>query len=258
MTTELLPILDIAALRALEARHAGRAADGARRRWPPPRRREGWPASAAAGSSCSPVPATTAAMRSSLPAWLRGGFHDVLVVFPGDPAAPAARCRGRVSRLRRRRRNHGGRRRRHSGRRWSSTACSASASSGRVEGAYAGAGRLGQRRRRADARARRADRPRRGNRQGARADDPRDGDGDVHRVQAGPADRRTVPITAATISVHSLGIDAGRGARGHRLDWPALAAALPPVLAARARATSTRARSARWASSAEPKAWAAR
>ena len=43
------------------------------------------------------------------------------------------------------------------------------------------------------------------------------------------------PDHCGRISVHALGIDAAAGAPGHRLDWPDLAAALPPVLARRER-----------------------
>ena len=43
------------------------------------------------------------------------------------------------------------------------------------------------------------------------------------------------PDFCGEVSVHSLGLDAIPGARGHRLDWRVLAAALPPVLARRSR-----------------------
>ncbi len=43
------------------------------------------------------------------------------------------------------------------------------------------------------------------------------------------------PDFCGKVSVHALGLDATPAALGHRLDWPALAAALPPALARRAR-----------------------
>ena len=43
------------------------------------------------------------------------------------------------------------------------------------------------------------------------------------------------PDFCGEVSVHSLGLDAIPDARGHRLDWPVLAAALPSVLARRSR-----------------------
>ncbi|MFO1323805.1 MAG: NAD(P)H-hydrate dehydratase [Burkholderiales bacterium] len=43
------------------------------------------------------------------------------------------------------------------------------------------------------------------------------------------------PDHCGAVSVHPLGIDAAPNAPGHRLDWPALAASLPPVLGRRAR-----------------------
>ncbi len=43
------------------------------------------------------------------------------------------------------------------------------------------------------------------------------------------------PDQCGDISVHALGLDAGAQAKGHRLDWDALAAALPAVLARRTR-----------------------
>ena len=43
------------------------------------------------------------------------------------------------------------------------------------------------------------------------------------------------PDHCGDISVHTLGLDAPSVARGHRLDWPALAATLPAVLARRSR-----------------------
>jgi hydroxyethylthiazole kinase-like uncharacterized protein yjeF len=43
------------------------------------------------------------------------------------------------------------------------------------------------------------------------------------------------PDYSGAVSVQTLGLTAGAGAHGHRLDWPVLAATLPPVLARRAR-----------------------
>jgi len=43
------------------------------------------------------------------------------------------------------------------------------------------------------------------------------------------------PDLCGRVSVHALGVDAGAEAQGHRLDWPALAGSLPPVLARRER-----------------------
>ena len=43
------------------------------------------------------------------------------------------------------------------------------------------------------------------------------------------------PDCCGNVTVHALGIDAAPVARGHRLDWPALAPSLPPVLARRTR-----------------------
>jgi hydroxyethylthiazole kinase-like uncharacterized protein yjeF len=43
------------------------------------------------------------------------------------------------------------------------------------------------------------------------------------------------PDQCGEVSVHSLGLDGNGDARGHRLDWPALAAALPAVLRRRTR-----------------------
>jgi hydroxyethylthiazole kinase-like uncharacterized protein yjeF len=43
------------------------------------------------------------------------------------------------------------------------------------------------------------------------------------------------PDLCGDITVHALGLAIGDDARGHRLDWEALAASLPPVLARRAR-----------------------
>jgi len=43
------------------------------------------------------------------------------------------------------------------------------------------------------------------------------------------------PDHCGEVSVHDLGLATNANARGHRLDWPALAAALPPVLARRVR-----------------------
>ena len=43
------------------------------------------------------------------------------------------------------------------------------------------------------------------------------------------------PDVCGEVAVHSLGVDAGRDARGRRLDWHALAASLPAVLARRTR-----------------------
>ena len=43
------------------------------------------------------------------------------------------------------------------------------------------------------------------------------------------------PDHCGTITTHALDLDPGPAARGHRLDWAPLAAALPPVLARRSR-----------------------
>ncbi|MFO1314531.1 MAG: NAD(P)H-hydrate dehydratase [Burkholderiales bacterium] len=43
------------------------------------------------------------------------------------------------------------------------------------------------------------------------------------------------PDLCGRVTVHTLGIDVATDARGRRLDWPALAASLPPVLARRTR-----------------------
>ena len=96
---------------------------------------------------------------------------------------------------------------------------------------YAGLVAVGQRCRRADPRTRHSDRPRRRHRHGARADDPRDGDRHVHRAEARAADRGRTRLLRRHFGP-SLGIDAA--ARAHAAigcDWPALAAALPAVLA---------------------------
>ena len=125
------------------------------------------------------------------------------------------------------------------------------------EGRNAELVRLGQCERRADPRARHAERSRCRDRAGARAGDPRVVDRDVHRAEAGPAHRRRAGPLRRRVRALARPRDRRRSARPPaRLARARRRAAAP--CSPGARATSTRARSERWASSAAPKAWAAR
>ena len=225
MNASLQPILDIAALRDLEAQHAdaplmeragAAAAEDARRM---------------AGERGGPIvvlcgPGNNGGDALVVARVLRAGFHDVVAVLPGDPQRLPPDAAQRLRRLRRGGRND----RRGAGhpaaraRRRRPVRHRAEASRG---SAVCGARRLGQRGGRARARARRAVRPRRGNGIRACAVRAGNGDGDVHRAQAGTAHRRRARLLRRRVRASARHRRRGRRAR------------TPPRLA-RARAVAAR------------------
>lgn len=232
MTTELLPILDIADLRTFEAQHAGeslmeragKAAAEAARRLAGER---GGHIAVLAGPGNNGGDAFVAAR------WLRSGYHDVSVVFPGDaqrlPPDAAAAYQAFIA--------AGG---------TTGTTPSRARPALVIDGLFG----IGLKR------------PPDGpyaelvewaNGSGApilALDVPTGLDAETGQAHA-PTIRATATATfialkpglltadgpdhCGAISVYTLDLDAGTGARGHRLDWPALAAALPPVLRRQAR-----------------------
>ena len=232
MPHHLLPILDVPALRALEAQHAGQplmeragqAAAEVARQFAGDR---GGRIVVLAGPGNNGGDAFVAAR------WLRSWYHDVLVVFPGNPdelpGAAAAAYRAFVG--------AGG-------------SIVESPSGPRATLVVDGLFGIGLKR---PVEGGYADLVEWANGSGARIlalDIPTGLDaenGNAHALTIRATATATFialkpglltadgPDYCGDVSVHSLGIDASPEALGHRLDWPALAESLPVVLARRTR-----------------------